>query len=44
MKTKIYGEKLISLNVFCGQHRSKAAKIQEVIAHDKVIAHDTLSE
>jgi hypothetical protein len=34
---------LISLNVCCGQNRSEAAKIEEVIAHDKVIAHDTLS-
>jgi hypothetical protein len=36
---------LISLNVCCGQHRSEAAKIEEVIAHDTLSGwHECVSE
>jgi hypothetical protein len=35
----------ISLNVCCGQHRSEAAKIEEVIAHDTLSEwHECVSE
>jgi hypothetical protein len=36
---------LSSLNVCCGQHRSKGAKIEEVIAHDTLSGwHECISK